>query len=241
MSSESFIRAYQLLLIQQYFNSPKASTEIGMKAASWCKIYEAIDQFGKEFDIDNATGDRLDKIGKIVRLPRNVPLVIPKIFFGFSDNTNSEGFGDKFQATTNDAPFSDKFSPKYTDQQLSDPDYRFFIKAKIAVNTSSAYMVSDERTSIQDAIQTMFEGRAYVVDNKDMTLTLYVSPAFDNQRLAIVQALDLLPSGQGVGYKVVVQAYPGETFGFSDNSNALSFGDKFNSSIVGGKFASKVI
>ena len=197
-------------------------------------------QFGDEFDLDLATGHRLDIIGKIVGISRVVRSVIPKIAFGFSENANARGFDDKFTVLSDRSPFQDKFERAYTDLELSDNDYRFFIRAKVAVNTGSGYMVSDTELSIQAAVSALFERQAYVVDRKDMTLVLYVSPGYDLIRLAAIVNLDLLPKPQGVRYSMIVQADIGDTFGFSDNVDALGFADKFDTAQIGGRFAEKV-
>jgi hypothetical protein len=126
--------------------------------------------------------------------------------------------------------------------ELTDEEYRFFIKVKIAVNTASAYMVSDSRTSIQDVINTVFAGDAYVVDNKDMSLDLYIPASYDLNQLALILALDLLPKPQGVRYATIVQAIMGETFGFADNPNSQGFANKDDLiNEPGGVFALKVI
>jgi hypothetical protein len=156
---------------------------------------------------------------------------------------NNRGFDDKFLGPIeNSAPFQDKFERPYTTLQLNDNDYRFFIKAKISKNAGSAFMVSDVKISIQDVISTLFEGLAYVVDNKNMSLTLYLNPSIDLERVRSIQELGLLPKPQGVRYDIVGQSAPGETFGFSDNIDTLGFKDKFNPTTEpGGRFATKVI
>ena len=234
--------SYVDLLIKQYWEQPKARGEIELQAASWEKIRDILDQFVEEFDVDLATGDRLDIIGKIVGVSRVVPLVIPKVYFGFDDNTNARGFDDKFSAVEFTAPFRDKFERSYTDLELSDNDYRFFIKAKIALNNGSGYMVSDVEVSIQSIINTLFDGEAYVVDKKTMNLVLYVSPSVDLVRLDAILKLGLLPKPQGVGYSVVVQTAVGETFGFADNPDSLGFANRFDlNNEPGGRFAEKVL
>ncbi len=115
---------------------------------------------------------------------------------------------------------------------LSDTDYRFFIKVKAAKNWSSAYMVSDDRISINDVVQTAFDSDAFVVNNRDMSLTLCVGTAVDTDVLYVVLTLELMPKPVGVRYEVV-QFDNGDTFGFDDNPYAMTFG--------AGKFASKVI
>ena len=238
----SFESDYVNLLIKQYWEKPKANTEIEMKAGVWRKTFEWIDSFSVQFDLDNATGDRLDIIGRIVGINRIVPFVVAKIAFGFSENANARGFEDKFNPLADRAPFQDKFERDYTSLQLDDLAYRFFIRAKISRNTGGPYLVDDRALSIQDAVNTLFSGAAYVIDQKNMTLVLYVSPTFNFERLLAIIRLDLLPKPQGVRYKIITQAGPGETFGFADNTNSLPFADKFDmANQPGGRFANKVI
>ena len=238
----SFESDYVNLLIKQYWEKPKANAEIAFKAGVWRKTFEWIDSFSEEFDLDNATGDRLDIIGRIVGISRIVPFVVAKIAFGFNENANGRGFDDKFTPLVDRAPFQDKFERAYTTLQLDDLAYRFFIRAKISRNTGSPYLVDDRGLSIQESVNALFEGSAYVIDRKDMTLILYVSPTFNFERLLAIIRLNLLPKPQGVRYEIITQAGPGETFGFADNVNSLPFADKFDmANQPGGRFANKVI
>lgn len=236
-----FTKEYVELLIKQYYTKPKARAEIEATVGAFENAFGIIRDFPDAFDVDTATGDRLDKIGKIVGVPRTVPLVLAKIGFGFADNDNARGFANRFNASVISAPFYDRFTPPYTDQQLNDFDYRLIIKAKIAVNNTSAFMDSDERISIQDVIQTAFNGEAYVVDKKNMTFWLYITPLIDLDRLRLLVTLKLLPKPQGVRYHYIVQAVIGDTFGFADNPNAVKFGDKFDPDGFTGMFANKVV
>ena len=238
----SFESDYVNLLIKQYWEKPKANAEIAFKAGVWRKTFEWIDSFSEEFDLDNATGDRLDIIGRIVGISRTIPLIVPKIAFGFDENTNARGFDDKFLQVADRAAFQDKFERAYTDLQLDDSAYRVFIRAKISKNVGGPYLVDDRALSIQDAINTLFDGVAYAIDRKNMTLALYVSPQFNLDQLRAIIQLKLLPKPQSVSYGVIVQAAPGETFGFEDNVNALPFADKFDlTNQPGGRFANKVL
>lgn len=236
-----FTDAYADLLIKQYWEQPNARAEIVAQASSWENIYTLVNSFYDAFDVDLATGDRLDIIGAIVGIDRTIPYVIAKIAFGFDGNPDARGFDSKFAVIANVAPFLSKFEPSRTALELNDADYRFFIKARIAANIGAAFMVSDSRTSMQDVVNTAFSGQAYVVDRYDMSLALYVSPSFDSERLLAIKNIGLLPKPQGVRYATIVLADPGETFGFDDNPNALGFASKFNTAEVGGRFASKVI
>lgn len=239
--NEEYINDYLKLLIKQYYYKPKASAEIKLLAGSYSKVYDLFNAFFPAYDVDIAVGHQLDVIGRIVGISRSVPAVIPKLFFGFDGDETARGFADKYNALVNSAPFRDKFSSAYTDLQLDDNDYRFFIKAKIAKNAASAYMISDERISIQDVIQTLFNGDAYVIDNKDMTLTLHVPPTINLDILRLIVNLNLLPKPQSVRYNLIIKANTDNTFGFSDDPNAVGFADKFNPDSIQGYFAEKII
>ena len=238
----SFESDYVNLLIKQYWEKPKANAEIAFKAGVWRKTFEWIDSFSDEFDLDNATGDRLDIIGRIVGIKRIVPFVVQKIAFGFDENVNARGFDDKFSPLADRAPFQDKFERAYTSLQIDDTAYRFFIRARIAKNVGGPYLADDQGLAIQEVVSALFDGLAYAIDKKDMTLNLYVSTQFNLDQLRAIIRLDLLPKPQGVRYGVIVQAGPGETFGFADNVNSLPFADKFDlTNQPGGRLANKVV
>lgn len=237
----SLIEETTNLLIKQYWEKPKAKAEIELQASTWDTVRTFLSALDPAFDLDNAVGAQLDVLGRIVGISRSVPAVIAKIYFGFESNPASKGFSDKFNSLREGGPLFDKFSSAFTDLQLGDSDYRFFIRVKAALNRASAYIASDEYISIQDVVLAAFDGRAYVIDNLDMTLTLYVSPVVSLDRLRLIQALNLLPKPQGVRYKVIIQAEPGATFAFSNNPSARGFADKFDPSRQGGYLARKVI
>jgi hypothetical protein len=230
---------YELLLIKQYYEKPKALAEVGIYAQAAAEIASFYHDIFESFDLDSAVGVQLDVIGRILGLPRIVPFVIEKEFFGFDGDPTALGFDEKFLIVES-APFKDKFEPAYTSQQLNDDYYRFFLKAKAITNNSSAYLYNEERINITDVISFLFDDRAYVLDNQDMTLTLYVSPTFSLQTLRGVINLNLLPKPQGVRYYVVIQAEPNLTFGFADAPDSQPWDDKFNPDPDSGIFAEKV-
>lgn len=231
---QEFVDQYTDLLIKQYWDQPKARQTVEALASEYSKVFDFYDAFKDEFDLDKATGDRLDIIGKIVGIQRNIPLVLQKIQFGFEGDATARGFDDLYQSV-NSAPFNDIFEPDYTATQLNDDDYRFFIKAKISKNITSSFMVSDDRVTLQEVIFAVFDGQAYIVDKQDMSLILYVPYDLNPDVLRIVQALDLLPSPQGVGYKIFIAGQT-DSFGFEDDPNAKGFGDLFDPN-AGGSFA----
>lgn len=233
------IDRYTLFLIKQYYEKPKARQTVELFSYEFQQIADVSRSFINWLDIDTATGIWLDIIGNIVQLPRRVPNVLTRSFFGFSDNPDSGAFGDLAIATVPGAPFYDANSSQYGEFEMDDETYRLMLKAKIAKNNVAVFMDSDDRISIQDVIEQAFDGNAYAVDNKDMTLTLFVSPSVNKETLRLLIELDLLPTPIAVDWKVIVLAQPTETFGFSDNQNSKGFGDLSNPEFnqYGGYFA----
>ena len=239
----TFTEEYKNLLIKQYWEKTKAPAEIELQASTWERIFDLLAAFPVEFDLDVATGDRLDIIGKIVGIGRIINDVIPKITFGFEENDNARGFDDKFVELSDRAPFADKRERRYTDLELDDNNYRRVLYAKIAKNVADPYLAGTDSINIQNTVASISDGLAYVIDNYDMTLTLYISPSINETLLrALLSQLDAVPRPQGVRYYVIIRAAPGETFGFADNEGALPFANKFDlATEPGGRFAEKVI
>ena len=189
---------YVNLLIKQYWEKPKAKAEITLAAENWQRNFDFYNAFEPAFDLDNAVGVQLDTLGKIVGINRFVEDAIPKRRFGFEGDLTATTFDDAFTPLPNRAPFRDLFEEKFTPLTLDDPQYRNLIRIKIAINNYAAFMASDDRISIQDIVQLIFEGQAYIVDNLDMTMTLFISADLDIDFLSLIQNLDLLPKPQGV-------------------------------------------
>jgi hypothetical protein len=67
---QEFIDQYTMLLIKQYWEKPKARAEIELLSGTWSDLFQFFESWNDEFDLDSATGDRLDKIGSIVGIGR---------------------------------------------------------------------------------------------------------------------------------------------------------------------------
>lgn len=194
---------YQNLIIKQYFDKPKAMADIAMREKSHKNIADTLKDIEYYFDIDNAMTDQLDIIGRIVVLPRQVNAVIPRTFFGFDGNQYAKGFADRFDNTRDGAPFYDRFEPPFLPQTLNNEQYRRFLKAKVLTNNAIGTLAKrDDKISVQEAIQVIFNGRAYVVDNQDMTATLFVNQTVNEDELRLIMNLNLIPKVLGVEYIV---------------------------------------
>ena len=234
--SNKLTNEYILYLIKQYFEKPKANADIRNGLVDWQNQADFIENFGENFDIDNATGTVLDLIGRIVGLDRQVNDVTPVVFFGFSNNSNARSFSSFSLPVRASAPFFRVGQPTFTAYQLQSNEYRRFLKIKIAKNICSPYLVSDQKISLQQVVFDAFSGLAYVTDRKDQTLSLYISPEISDEEAALILKLDILPRPITFSYNIF-RGVLGGSFGFSNNPSALGFSSISNPSRVGGTFA----
>lgn len=218
-------KEYENLLIVQYSDKPKASETISSIVKRFKNNFDLLEQMEDAFDLDNAVGKQLDIIGKIVGISRNVDGVIPKIFFGFDGNVNARGFDS--------AAFYTLDQQQYTDTQLSDSDYRFFIRMKIVKNHAKATMSDDNGSNLNNIVLSMFDGYAYMVDNKDMSVTIYVENSPKSYLLPYAISLDLIPLPQAVEVKYI-SLIARKSFGFSNNQNSFGFSSGSFSRILQG-------
>jgi len=231
-----FLDEYSKLLIIQYADKPRAKKQIQAVISNFGNIYNLINLFEKEFDLDLAKGRQLDIIGKIIGLNRRVPFTIPKKYFSFRGNVNASPMGNKFEIVSS-SPFRDKFEIPYSSTLLNDADYRFFIRAKIAQNYAKGTMIDADNLSLQDIYDFLFSGNAYIVDNQDMSMTLYLDASIDINMLQYIKQMKLFSKPQGVNMKKVQYSKSG-TFGFQSRNRG--FGDKFAPKI-NSFFARKII
>lgn len=224
-------------LIIQYGDKSNAVATITAITEEFELIYNNSNILDFAYDLDNAVGKQLDIIGRIVGINRKVPFAVPKNYFGFEGHSNAYPFGSKFNVVVA-YPFRSKFEIPYSDGQLNDNDYRFFIKAKIIKNYATSKNIDSNSLSIQNAVDYLFNGKAYITDNYDMSMTLYIDSSYDSSKLTYLENLDLLPRPQGVRYNTFISYQDGITFGF--NSFNAGLGSKFAISEPS-RFAYKII
>ena len=235
----SFIEEYEKLLIWQYQDKPKAKAHVNLLLTEYKNIYDLLNSIPESFDLDKAVGKQQDILGKILGISRNVPFAVSKRFFGFTNNINSYGFDRRLKTTGFKIPFKRKLEDIYTSGRLDDNQYRIFLKAKAIKNNVRATMIDDNKLSLQDAINFLFNDTSYVVDNQDMTMTLYIDNSYDVQLLKYIKQLDLLPRPQGVEIRLVRHYEDGNTFGFTNNIDAKGFSRRLSTELKP-KFAKKI-
>lgn len=66
MTDEEYIAEYLKMIVMQYAGKSKAVADIRVKLSSYSKIYSVINDFFTEFDLDQAFGEQLNLLGRIV-------------------------------------------------------------------------------------------------------------------------------------------------------------------------------
>lgn len=119
------------------------------------------------FDIDEAIGVQLDILGKWIGRTRVVSQPISGIYFSF--DTDGLGFDQ--------GVWQGPYDPDAGFTNLSDETYRIILKAKIAINHWNG-----TNETLPEILDTALSGSGLtmqIVDNHDMTISVWVFPETD--------------------------------------------------------------
>lgn len=132
-----------------------------------------------EFDIDNAVGMQLDILGKWIGRTRVVSQPISGIYFSF--DTDGLGFDQ--------GVWQGPYDPDAGFTNLSDETYRIILKAKIAINHWNG--TNETLPAILDTALAGSGLTMQIVDNQDMTISVWVFPETDisNVSLELIAAI----------------------------------------------------
>lgn len=179
-------------------------------------IYAILELIGEEFDYhdklkeqirtqiwpDVAVGKQLDICGEVADISRQVDAVIAGDFFGFPNH------GDHTFGT---ARFKRYHETYLSSSNLRDEDYRLAIFSKIAKNTSDG-----SRQSTLDSIKRMFGiNKVVAVNGGNAKMRIGIGRKVTNAELQLINALDLIIRGAGIGIIYFYWFNGGDTLGFS--------------------------
>lgn len=194
-----FTDYYKSLMSLVYYSKGNAGKEIEAYSGQFENLKKTMDKFIDQLDLDKAQGWSLDVIGKIVGYPRVVPNIVPKEYFGYEGAPAAQPYSGS----------GSYFDPVYdsilADTQLTDTQYRPFLRTKIAKNSASSYLISDSKISIQNAIIESSLGGAYIAENFGMSCKVYYNNTIDPLFLAIMKKSELLPRPMGVSYEFIFE------------------------------------
>ena len=183
--------------------------------------------------IDTAEGVQLDILGAIVGQSRE--FVDAEIFeyFGFFDNPQSQSFG-----TLTDAGIGGRFrfveEPTTGIRQLTDDEYRKFIRARITRNSTKS-----TPEDIIAQLRFIFETPLILFADGDTMYEVSIGKILTLNEKSILKDTDIVPKTAGVQATYVTEFDSSNFFGFQGVPNSAGLGSLANPS-QGGKFGNLI-
>ena len=182
--------AYSDLLIWQYQGKHKALETIRLLENVIVQGFIDLYQLQNVLNIEEATGNQLDLVGKHVGQIRVINGYLLRKFFGFQNAQNAMSFS---RLRKGGGQWYRKRDPLADSVRLSDDDYRFLIKCRILKNYQTGTL-----PNIIEACRFIFGGECRVVDNLNMTVTVNVPSENLTEFIQYaVSHLDILPRQAG--------------------------------------------
>lgn len=170
---------YTDLITNYHSQKPLFVDHINLITRPLTDTCDAMTALINEFDIDNAVGVQLDILGKWIGRTRVVRQPISGIYFSF--DTDGLGFDQ--------GVWQGPYDPDAGFTNLSDNVYRIVLKAKIAINHWNG--TNETLPAILDTALVGSGLTMQIVDNQDMTISVWVFPETDisNVSLELIAAI----------------------------------------------------
>lgn len=146
---------------------PKFFAHIDLSTRPLIDVSAAMKGLISAFDIDTAVGVQLDMLGLWIGRSRIVSQPISGVYFSL--DTDGLGFDQGI--------WQGPYDPDSGYTSLSDETYRIVLKAKIAINNWDGR--NDSLPPILDAATEGSGLKMQIVDNQDMTISVWVFPETD--------------------------------------------------------------
>lgn len=153
---------YTSLVTSQYRDKPRFAATVALLTQAVGGITDALASMPDAFDVDLAVGAQLDAVGLWVGISRRQPVPLANAYFSF----DVDGLG------WDEANWATQYDPVEGIVLLDDDTYRSVIKAKIGANYWDGSVSSLNAIAFASFAD---EGvNCYVVDNQDMSVTIYI-------------------------------------------------------------------
>lgn len=191
-------------LLSQFRNKPNIKAFLEAVGAEMDEIDKVREQIRTQIWPDTAVGKQLDMCGEVADISRRVENAIAMDFFGFPDHGDMS-FGE--------APFRRLYDNYLKSSTLNDRYYRLAILAKIDKNTTDCSRVSTIRS-----IKKIFNvKRITAVNGGNAKMRIGIGRLVTSKESRLIDALNLIIRGAGIGI-IYVYSFDGDnTFGFSRN------------------------
>lgn len=158
---------YTELITNYHATKPKFLAHVDLMTRPLIDVAAATRGLITAFDIDSAVGVQLDILGLWVGRSRVVSQPISGVYFSW----DTDGLG------YDHGVWQGPYDPDSGYMYLSDETYRVILKAKIAINNWDGR--NDSLPAILDAATAGSGLRMQIVDNQDMTISVWVFPDTD--------------------------------------------------------------
>jgi len=158
---------YTGLITNYHAGKPLFSQHVDLSTRPLTDVSTAMREMVTAFDIDHAVGEQLDILGIWIGRSRYVSVPISGIYFSF--DTDDLGWDQ--------GVWQGPYDPDSGFTALSDETYRVVLKAKIAINHWDG--TNDTLPEILDTALAGSGIRMQIVDNQDMTISLWAFPEID--------------------------------------------------------------
>lgn len=158
---------YTGLITNYHATKPRFYDHIDLSTRPLTNIILSMQGLLTAFDLDKAVGKQLDILGLWIGRSRVVRQTITGVYFSW--DTDDLGYDQ--------GVWQGPYDPDSGYTSLSDEIYRIILKAKIAINNWDGR--NDSLPPILDAATEGSGIRMQIVDNQDMTISVWVFPEKD--------------------------------------------------------------
>lgn len=164
---------YTDLITNYHAGKPLFFQHVDLSTRPLTDVSNSLNSLITAFDIDTAVGVQLDILGEWIGRSRIVSVPISGIYFSF----DTDGLG------WDQGVWQGPFDPDSGYTALSDETYRVILKAKIAINNWDG--TNDSLPQILDTALAGSGLRMQIVDNQDMTISIWVFPEVDISQVSL--------------------------------------------------------
>ncbi|WP_065649248.1 DUF2612 domain-containing protein [Pantoea eucrina] len=158
---------YTDLITNYHAGKPKFVAHVDLSTRPITDASASLRSLISAFDIDSAVGVQLDVLGEWIGRTRTVSQPIAGVYFSF----DTDGLG------WDQGVWQGPYDPDAGYTSLSDDTYRIVLKAKIAINSWNG-----QNDTLPPILEAALEGsglKMQIVDNQDMTISVWVFPEND--------------------------------------------------------------
>jgi hypothetical protein len=196
-------------ILRQHVGKPKTEGFVRAFYGPLTAAASALDALGSDRTLDGAEGARLDLIGSIVGVARDVPVGLYLAYFGYAEQPAGRAYGVARYRADGEATAQSYTAP--------DEEYRAMIRAKIALNNGHG-----TAAEIVAAVRHVFKTDLVSVrDTGPGAFAIWVGiiPSPDDQREFLIR--DLLPRAAGVRF--TFNYFTPQFFGYAEQAGATGY------------------